>query len=35
LAPGIIHMARMEGLDDHARAVEARFRKEAGNGKDG
>ena len=35
LAPGIIHMARLEGLDDHARAVEARFRKEARNGKDG
>jgi histidinol dehydrogenase len=35
LAPKIIRMARMEGLDDHARAVEARFRKEARDGKDG
>lgn len=35
LAPGIIHMANMEGLDDHARAVEARFRKEARNGANG
>ncbi|HEY7318884.1 MAG TPA: histidinol dehydrogenase [Candidatus Binatia bacterium] len=26
LAPKIIHLARLEGLDDHARAVEARFR---------
>jgi len=34
LAPGIIRMARLEGLDDHARAVEARFRKEARNGKE-
>jgi histidinol dehydrogenase len=25
LAPSIIHLARLEGLDDHARAVEARF----------
>lgn len=25
LAPNIIHLARLEGLDDHARAVEARF----------
>ncbi len=25
LAPGIIRLARLEGLDDHARAVEARF----------
>lgn len=27
LAPEIIHLARLEGLYDHARAVEARFRK--------
>jgi histidinol dehydrogenase len=27
LAPSITHLARLEGLDDHARAVEARFRK--------
>jgi histidinol dehydrogenase len=26
LAPKITHMARLEGLDDHARSVEARFR---------
>lgn len=26
LAPRITHLARMEGLDDHARAVEARFK---------
>ncbi|MGH7826661.1 MAG: histidinol dehydrogenase [Candidatus Binatia bacterium] len=26
LAPKITHLARLEGLDDHARAVEARFR---------
>ena len=26
LAPRITHLARLEGLDDHARAVEARFR---------
>jgi histidinol dehydrogenase len=26
LAPKIIHLARLEGLDDHARSVEARFR---------
>jgi histidinol dehydrogenase len=26
LAPKIIHLARLEGLDDHARAVEARFK---------
>jgi histidinol dehydrogenase len=26
LAPNIIHLARLEGLDDHARSVEARFR---------
>ena len=25
LAPSITHLARLEGLDDHARAVEARF----------
>ncbi len=25
LAPRIVHLARLEGLDDHARAVEARF----------
>jgi histidinol dehydrogenase len=25
LAPRIAHLARLEGLDDHARAVEARF----------
>lgn len=29
LAPGVIRLARLEGLLDHARAVEARFRKEA------
>ncbi len=28
LAPEIIHLARLEGLHDHARAVEVRFRKE-------
>jgi histidinol dehydrogenase len=28
LAPKIIQLARLEGLDDHARAVEARFAKE-------
>ncbi len=27
LAPKITHLARLEGLDDHARSVEARFRK--------
>jgi histidinol dehydrogenase len=27
LAPSISHLARLEGLDDHARAVEARFGK--------
>jgi len=27
LAPGIVHLARLEGLYDHARAVEVRFRK--------
>ena len=27
LAPEIIHLARLEGLDDHARAVEVRFKK--------
>jgi histidinol dehydrogenase len=26
LAPNIIHLARLEGLDDHARSVEARFK---------
>ena len=26
LAPKLIHLARLEGLDDHARSVEARFR---------
>jgi len=26
LAPKIIHLARLEGLDDHARAVQARFK---------
>lgn len=26
LAPSIAHLARLEGLDDHARSVEARFR---------
>ena len=35
LAPAIIHMASMEGLDDHARAVEARFKKGVGNGANG
>ena len=25
LAPSITHLARLEGLDDHARSVEARF----------
>jgi histidinol dehydrogenase len=28
LAPKIIQLARLEGLDDHARAIEARFAKE-------
>ena len=28
LAPKITHLARLEGLDDHARAVEARFRND-------
>lgn len=27
LAPSIVHLARLEGLDGHARAVEARFNK--------
>lgn len=27
LAPKIIHLARLEGLDDHARSVEERFKK--------
>jgi histidinol dehydrogenase len=27
LAPAITHLARLEGLDDHARSVEARFRE--------
>ena len=27
LAPSITHLARLEGLDDHARAVEARFKE--------
>ena len=27
LAPEITRLARLEGLDDHARAVEARFKK--------
>jgi histidinol dehydrogenase len=27
LAPHITHLARLEGLDDHARSVEARFGK--------
>jgi histidinol dehydrogenase len=27
LAPSIAHLARLEGLDDHARSVEARFEK--------
>jgi len=27
LAPKITHLARLEGLDDHARSVEARFNK--------
>jgi len=27
LAPTITHLARLEGLDDHARSVEARFRE--------
>jgi len=26
LAPKIMQLARLEGLDDHARSVEARFR---------
>ena len=33
LAPEIIRLARLEGLYDHARAVEARFRKEKNYGK--
>jgi histidinol dehydrogenase len=28
LAPTITHLARLEGLDDHARSVEARFRQD-------
>ena len=28
LAPKITHLARLEGLDDHARSVEVRFREE-------
>ena len=28
LAPKIVHLARLEGLDDHARAVQARFKEE-------
>ncbi len=34
LAPDIIHLARLEGLYDHARAVEARFKKEKFYGTD-
>lgn len=30
LAPHITRLARLEGLDDHARAVEARFKEKAG-----
>jgi len=33
LAPEVIRMARLEGLYDHARAVEVRFQKENPNGK--
>ncbi len=32
LAPEIIHLARLEGLYDHARAVQARFKKEKNYG---
>jgi histidinol dehydrogenase len=35
LAPEIIHLARLEGLYDHARAVEARFKEEELYGTDG
>ncbi len=35
LAPKIIRLARLEGLRDHARAVEARFKKEKSYGTDG
>lgn len=35
LAPEIIHLARLEGLHDHARAVEVRFKKERYHGTHG
>ena len=35
LAPWIVHLARLEGLDEHARAVESRFKKEGHDGKKG
>jgi histidinol dehydrogenase len=33
LAPGVVHLARLEGLYDHARSVEVRFKKENHDGK--
>ena len=35
LAPWIVHLARLEGLDEHARAVESRIKKEGPDGKKG
>ncbi|MFQ5849476.1 MAG: histidinol dehydrogenase [Candidatus Binatia bacterium] len=35
LAPWIIRLARLEGLDEHARAVELRLKKEGPHGKNG
>ncbi len=35
LAPQIVHLARLEGLNDHARAVESRMEKEGHYGKNG
>ena len=35
LAPWIVHLARLEGLDGHARAVESRMKKEGPYGKNG
>lgn len=35
LAPQIVHLARLEGLNDHARAVESRMEKGGHYGKNG
>ncbi len=35
LAPWIVHLARLEGLDGHARSVESRMKKEGPHGKNG